>query len=162
MTQEKVKNLAILLLSLLTSCRINFQLRTFHAKKTVLNILVKPWQITWKTSQKYYKGVSLPFNQYTIGLETLHYTYITRVMKVVTINKQNIWHGDSNELVNITHIFCFCKEYRSLFSCFMWHTFNIIRRLSVKSYIRSKHRLTLQICRRVKNVNTTHHDTVYL
>jgi len=32
---------------------------------------------------------------------------------------------------------------------------------SFKSYIRSKHRLKLQTCRRVKNVNTAHHADPY-
>jgi len=53
-------------------------------------VLVKPLQITWKTSQKYYKGVSLSFNQYTTGLETLHYTYLC-LMKVITIKNNSTY-----------------------------------------------------------------------
>ena len=36
------------------------------------------------------------------------------------------------------------------------------RIVTFKSYIHTKHRLKLQICRRVKNVNTVHHADQYM
>jgi len=67
MTQEKVKTLQVTCCLRLRHVTWTFSNGHFTPISIFWNILVKPWQTTRKTSEKYYKDVNLSFNQYILG-----------------------------------------------------------------------------------------------
>jgi len=70
-----------------------------------LNILVKPSQIKWKTSEKYYKDINLSFNQYILKKKDFVQLFYVRYINILCLEHMLYFLGACQGMVTRVQLF---------------------------------------------------------